>query len=510
MLKDSKNKKKSFLIWFFLGFYVLKKFFRMRKERKLHRFEKNFKSFLHKEQGEIKEYLSGKEDLSEFASDSGGLFRDYFIPHSGNNHMPLILRTRSLTIITLLAVVLKFSLVAYLYFVFPNSGKADDVMIPKIFELINKERASAGFKPLLLDQTLANSALMKANDMVEKDYFAHTTPDGKKPWDFVSRDLYPYSIVGENLAMNFTTAESAHKALINSPSHKHNILNEKYQDVGLAIVRGDIGGKTTNVLVQLFSARVALDTSAPIPAKQAIAEPEKTEEKVAVLASESPKEPVTTSPAPTPSPVASAPVSAPKTETVTAVPSKPASANFKSSETVAKPVAEPPAKKIETVKTEPKAEAPSPAQPAEAVLNSNELDTGQTEAPKEEVPVEIIRVIKHPGDQVLAKNVEEQLNYMMAKAAIEESSLPNVETVTEHSQENNFLFSERLIRLVQIAIAAILSLLIIALLLNIFIRFEIQHKPVLLRTALVLVFVIALLFINFHYLEGGMRTIYMS
>lgn len=505
-LKRDKKKEKKILVGVFLFYYLLKKYFKMRRGRKLQELEANFKDFVDKEGKEIKEYTQGKENLGEFIGDSGNLFKDYFIPYSGNNHTPFILRTKSLAVITILAVFLKFSLVAYLYFVFPHSGKADEAMVAKILALVNQERQTASLKPLTLNPVLSNSALTKANDMVEKDYFAHTSPDGRKPWDFIDRSRYAYSIVGENLAMNFTSAESAHKALVNSPSHKHNLLNDRYQDVGLAIVNGEIGGKTTNILVQMFSVKVALE-----PAKDVVP--------VAVAKPETPK-------AASPSPAKPAPASQP-VQTVT--PAKPAAPKIAEASTpasqkdpsVAKAqavAASPPSAPLKTEKIEEKIikAEPAVASKTDTPLESIETDLAGAEQKENDLdpaavtePV-LMRTIKHPGDQVLAQNVSAQISEEQMLQAEREKTMPAVAMTVEHSQERNFMISESLIRLVQVIIASILSLLIISLLLNIFVRFEIQHKPVLLRTALVLVFVFALLFINFHYLEGGVSTIYMS
>ena len=74
---------------------------------------------------------------------------------------------------------------------------------------------------------MSASALAKAEDMAINNYFAHYSPNGKKPWDWINRDNYAYLFVGENLAINFTSAEAVHEALMNSPTHRQNILNEK-------------------------------------------------------------------------------------------------------------------------------------------------------------------------------------------------------------------------------------------------------------------------------------------
>jgi len=50
---------------------------------------------------------------------------------------------------------------------------------------------------------LEQAAQLKANDMAEKGYFAHTSPDGKTPWEWLKDVSYPFLAAGENLAVNF-------------------------------------------------------------------------------------------------------------------------------------------------------------------------------------------------------------------------------------------------------------------------------------------------------------------
>lgn len=536
------EKKKGWFFWTMFGFYLFKKIRSFKQSGKMKDIEHNFKEFLHKENKEIKEYTHNKENISEFVADSNNIFKDYFIPHSGNNHMPKILRTKSLAIMALVAVLLKFSVVAYLYFIFPNSSKADADMVAKILALVNRDRSAESLATLSLNPVLSNSALAKANDIISKDYFAHVSPDGKKPWDWIDRGQYAYALVGENLAMNFTTAESAHRALMNSPSHKRNIMNKKYSDIGLAIVSGEIAGKKTNVLVQMFSTQVKrpvfvqeVEASKKIADTQnivstqtkKISEPEVigniNQKNIKVLSAtndkviEKDKQSEVTTPK--------------KTKTVEPVSKAGLELIAKKKLAVAKKSAN---LEKDDLSEDGDANGASAQNSAEENVDSemngksaqnsaedNMVDKIKGEPAQDSFGVadkslardsreKTIMVIKHPGDQVLAEMQEEKTNYKLAMAAKKEHSLPLASATIENSSDSHFLFSVGLIRVSQLLLASLISLLIISLLINIFVRFEIQHKPVLLRTTLVLVFAVALLFINLHYLEGGVTTIYMS
>jgi len=52
--------------------------------------------------------------------------------------------------------------------------------------------------------------------------------------------------------MDFVTAEVVHAAVLKSPSHRRNILNVKYQEVGIAVLKGQLDDRQTTLLVQFF------------------------------------------------------------------------------------------------------------------------------------------------------------------------------------------------------------------------------------------------------------------
>lgn len=99
----------------------------------------------------------------------------------------------------------------------------------------NNARAANGFLSLNLDSQLNASAQAKAQDMANKNYWAHVGPDGTQPWYFFDQAGYSYTKAGENLAYGFMTSQSTVDGWMNSPSHKANILGD-YRDVGFGIV----------------------------------------------------------------------------------------------------------------------------------------------------------------------------------------------------------------------------------------------------------------------------------
>jgi len=99
----------------------------------------------------------------------------------------------------------------------------------------NLRRTDNGLAGLNVNSQLTKAAQAKAEDMATRDYWSHTTPDGKEPWWFVSNTGYNYLTVGENLAYGFDTSTSTVAGWMNSAAHRANLLNANFQDVGFGI-----------------------------------------------------------------------------------------------------------------------------------------------------------------------------------------------------------------------------------------------------------------------------------
>lgn len=88
---------------------------------------------------------------------------------------------------------------------------------------------------LAWDGCLALKALIRAKQLVNKGYFDHEDPaTGKNPAWAIVRQCFPCSCAGENLAMGMGTAENVHKALMDSPTHRKNILDPRFSRIGIA------------------------------------------------------------------------------------------------------------------------------------------------------------------------------------------------------------------------------------------------------------------------------------
>ena len=116
------------------------------------------------------------------------------------------------------------------------------------FNLINEYRKQNGLEALKIDSKLQEVAKIKAEDIVNHEYFSHTSPNLGTPFEMLKQNGITYQIAGENLAGN-SSPEKAVEAWIHSPSHKENIVEEKFQYTGICVIESPIYGK---VFVQLF------------------------------------------------------------------------------------------------------------------------------------------------------------------------------------------------------------------------------------------------------------------
>ncbi len=178
-----------------------------------------------------------------------------FIPRTSNNYRAKLLHPISFFVITAIFFTL------YILHVPSEVTKilgltADKLPAERIIELTNEVRTRRGLAPLKLDETLAKAAHEKGLDMLENDYWAHISSNGTTPWSFFLKANYDYRYAGENLARDFDSPEGVVEAWMESPSHRDNLLSSKYEDIGIAVVQGDLSGSPTTIVVQMLGTRM--------------------------------------------------------------------------------------------------------------------------------------------------------------------------------------------------------------------------------------------------------------
>lgn len=188
------------------------------------------------------------------------------IPQDSNNHRARLLQ---LPIVLLLL----FTFVASQYGVRTVQepqilGYASQISTTEVIRLTNIKRNENGLSTLKENATLDAAAKAKGQDMLAKGYWAHVAPDGTQPWDFFKAVGYKYRYAGENLARDFSNPDSAVQAWMASPSHRENMLSDRYKEIGVAVVDGNLNGKDTTIIVQLFGTTLAGSPSVPVAAAQ--------------------------------------------------------------------------------------------------------------------------------------------------------------------------------------------------------------------------------------------------
>jgi uncharacterized protein YkwD len=129
---------------------------------------------------------------------------------------------------------------------------ASNITVSDLLKYTNSKRVSAGVGSLTINAKLTAAAQKKAEYMFKHNYWAHVAPDGTDPWSFIVEQDYDYIYAGENLAKNFNGSKEVVEAWYKSPSHRENLISDKYTDVGFASVNGILDGYETTLVVQMF------------------------------------------------------------------------------------------------------------------------------------------------------------------------------------------------------------------------------------------------------------------
>lgn len=176
----------------------------------------------------------------------------FFLPHESNNQRARVLHPIFIAVLLLLFLGSQIAMASLSQYVPVVLGYSANISREEIVRLTNAEREKAGLGELVESEVLDGAAAAKAEDMFAKDYWAHTSPDGIEPWKFFMDSGYKYRFAGENLARDFSDAPSVVKAWMASRTHRENLLSSRYQDIGIAVMQGELNGVQTTLVVQFF------------------------------------------------------------------------------------------------------------------------------------------------------------------------------------------------------------------------------------------------------------------
>ena len=108
----------------------------------------------------------------------------------------------------------------------------------QVVVLVNQERKKAGLAPLTHRADIKNVAEKKAMDMINSNYFSHTSPNYGSPFDMLKSFGVSYRTAGENIAKGQKSPQEVMNAWMNSSGHRANILNGSYTSIGVGYYNG--------------------------------------------------------------------------------------------------------------------------------------------------------------------------------------------------------------------------------------------------------------------------------
>jgi hypothetical protein len=192
-------------------------------------------------------------------------FKDYFIPHEGNSYAPHSLQKAAM-LGMLFLVILSFTATNALSLLWISSQWMVGTVLPAVIvSLTNEEREDSALGTLKRNSVLDAAATLKAKDMAKNSYFAHYSPAGVSPWHWFGEVKYNFVHAGENLAIHFSDSSAVVDAWMESPTHRANIMNGNYTEIGVGTAEGTYEGFATVYVVQLFGTPSAPTPVATLP-----------------------------------------------------------------------------------------------------------------------------------------------------------------------------------------------------------------------------------------------------
>jgi uncharacterized protein YkwD len=129
------------------------------------------------------------------------------------------------------------AIVAIICFIFAIAAHAQgpSQREQQLLDLVNHEREKAGLQKLEWNDRLAQAALAHSRLLAENQDLSHQFPGEPPLQERVGATSLRFNSVAENVA-EAPEVDVAHKALMNSPGHRENILHPTYNAIGISIV----------------------------------------------------------------------------------------------------------------------------------------------------------------------------------------------------------------------------------------------------------------------------------
>lgn len=181
------------------------------------------------------------------------------IPKEKHGNIPHILKEELIATIAVFVAIL-FYFNQFNFDIIRNLNLSATVYPAVLADLTNENRAVYGIQKLAWNSDLEKAAKLKAEDMAQNNYFAHTSPSGISPWYWLREVNYNFIYAGENLAVDFTESVNVQNAWLQSPGHRDNLLNSKFTEIGIATADGFYKGRKTTFVVEFFGQPLVYNT----------------------------------------------------------------------------------------------------------------------------------------------------------------------------------------------------------------------------------------------------------
>lgn len=191
------------------------------------------------------------------------VLKHIFIPHDDNDFKPHFFRELSVSVFLFASVFLLGSSFGSSFFIHKTVMGAE-IAASVLIDLANEDRIAYNQKPLMRNAKLDQAAELKGEDMASKQYFSHDSPEGVTPWYWFREVGYNFLYAGENLAINFTDSSEVEDAWLGSPTHRANIMNAQFREIGIATVKGYYNNYPTIYVVQMFGTPARAESSSKI------------------------------------------------------------------------------------------------------------------------------------------------------------------------------------------------------------------------------------------------------
>jgi uncharacterized protein YkwD len=139
------------------------------------------------------------------------------------------------------------------YFTRETGGIRDlDRVRAEMLARVNEARRKAGVEPLRSDSRLDRAAQRHAEDMLARGYFAHESPEDKTVRQRSKEAGYDWRTIGENIAEGQFTVDEVMTTWLDSPGHRRNILDPRFEELGVGLALGRTNGRYRVLWAQAF------------------------------------------------------------------------------------------------------------------------------------------------------------------------------------------------------------------------------------------------------------------